>query len=457
MSEKNWAASRARDVLVCVLAVQVVFALTAAGFLILDPGGFLTDPEDQAMAALLILMPISMAVVLAVRFRRRHRAERRRTTATAQLMDTVLATSREWVWAVDDQGRFTLSSPASTGMLGWEPAELLGRPIDLILEGADLTRAAEGVAATPGQSWSGLVVRCRHRDGQAVWMEVSGTARQSADGIPGGFEGTGRLLPPQTAREATDSLNRKHLQRMIDQCMLLTAFQPIRSLVTGKLLGVEALTRFVDEDGAGTEFWFTEAAAVGLLSELEFAAIDTALRTAQGLPPGVYVALNISPATCLDPRLPELLQRSCLPLTRIVLELTERLEVSEYGPLLSVLAPLRQGGLRIAVDDAGSGFASLRHVLHIRPEIIKLDRSLIAGIDDDQGQHALGAAMVEFARQIGAKLVAEGIETAAELTAVGAIGMDAGQGYLLGRPSIHPGDWVKWHTTPHPAREIDQQ
>lgn len=173
--------------------------------------------------------------------------------------------------------------------------------------------------------------------------------------------------------------------------------------------------------------------------------MEKALTPAQGLPPDIYVALNVSPESCLDPRLVGLLQRSGLPPKRIVLELTERLEVSEYAPLLSVLAPLRRQGLRIAVDDAGSGFASMRHVLHIRPDIIKLDRSLIAGIDDDEGQHALGAAMVEFARQMGAALIAEGIETSEELSTVAGLGMTAGQGFLIGRPSIHPTDWAAWY------------
>jgi EAL domain-containing protein (putative c-di-GMP-specific phosphodiesterase class I) len=117
--------------------------------------------------------------------------------------------------------------------------------------------------------------------------------------------------------------------------------------------------------------------------------------------------------------------------------------VEEYGLLTAVLEPLRQRGLRIAVDDAGSGLASTRH-LHLRPDIIKLDRSLIAGIRYKTGQHALGAAMVEFAKRINATLVAEGIETPAELSAVTGLGMTAGQGYLLGRPSVQPRDWATW-------------
>ena len=148
------------------------------------------------------------------------------------------------------------------------------------------------------------------------------------------------------------------------------------------------------------------------------------------------MALNVSPATCLDARLPKVLERIRSALERIVLELTERLEVERYAPLLSALEPLRCRGLRIAVDDAGSGFASMRHILRLRPDIIKLDRSLIAGIHDDDGQRALGFAMTEFARRIGATIVAEGIETDAELAAVAAIGMASAQGYLSAGPPL---------------------
>lgn len=446
-------ASRVRDVLVVVLVVQLVFALIGAAVLILDPSGLLEEPRDQLLAALLILAPVTMAVVLAVRFRKRHRAEGRRTRATAQLMDTVLTTSHEWVWAVDDQGLFTFSSPASESIVGWAPEELLGQRCDLVIDGADLARAKSEVAEAPGPAWTGVVARCRHRDGRAVWVEVSGTVRPAGQDHPAGFEGTSRLLPPLTAREAIDSRNREQLQLMLDQDRLLTAFQPIRSLETGGLIGVEALTRFVDEGTAGTEFWFSEAAIVGLLSELEFAAMEKALETAPALPPTIYVALNLSPETCLDPRLPGFLRRSGLPPKRIVLELTERVEVNEYAPLTAALDPLRREGLRIAVDDAGSGFASMRHILHLRPDIIKLDRSLIAGIDDNQGQEALGAAMVEFARRIGATVIAEGIETSEELAAVASLGMTAAQGYLIGRPSIHPQDWAAWSESKSPDTE----
>lgn len=117
MSEKS-GSPRVRDVLGVVLVVQVVFAVVAAAIVILDPEGVLNEPRDRLLAGLLVVAPIVMAVVLAVRLRQRHQAEGRSARATAQLMDTVLTTSQEWVWAVDDQGCFTFSSPASEILLG---------------------------------------------------------------------------------------------------------------------------------------------------------------------------------------------------------------------------------------------------------------------------------------------------------------------------------------------------
>jgi EAL domain-containing protein (putative c-di-GMP-specific phosphodiesterase class I) len=106
--------------------------------------------------------------------------------------------------------------------------------------------------------------------------------------------------------------------------------------------------------------------------------------------------------------------------------------------------------VRIAVDDAGAGFASMRHILQLKPDLIKLDRSIISGIDADSGRRAFGGAMVSFAAELGAILVAEGIETETELSTVTELGMNAGQGYLLGRPSLRAEDWLRWQG-PHPG------
>jgi len=143
MTDKDSATPQVRDVLLCVLVVQVMFALTAAALLIVDPDGILNDPTDQMLAALLVLTPIMVAGVLAFRFRRGHRDERNRARKDAHLMDTVLSTSHESVWAVDDQGLFTVCSPGSAALLGWEPSELLGRRYDVVIDSPDLTRAKQ--------------------------------------------------------------------------------------------------------------------------------------------------------------------------------------------------------------------------------------------------------------------------------------------------------------------------
>lgn len=216
------------------------------------------------------------------------------------------------------------------------------------------------------------------------------------------------------------------------------------------MIGAEALSRFPHSDGTSTEAWFMQAASVGMEIELEMLALRTALKVALRLPADIYIAVNLSPGVCLDPRAAETIARGGIQPSRLVLEVTEREEVTDYGQLFSVLAPLRAAGLRVAVDDAGAGFASMRHIIELKPDLIKLDRAIIRNIDTEASHRALGAAMVGFAAETGALLLADGIETAAELKTVTTLGMAAGQGYLLGRPSQVPGDWARWDDETHP-------
>jgi EAL domain-containing protein (putative c-di-GMP-specific phosphodiesterase class I) len=125
-------------------------------------------------------------------------------------------------------------------------------------------------------------------------------------------------------------------------------------------------------------------------------------------------------------------------------ELTEHTAVEDYDALDAALRPLREDGLRIAVDDAGAGYATFRHILRLAPDVIKLDRSLISGIDVDPARRALAGAVVAFAGEVRATVVAEGIEQSAELTVVLDLGVDAGQGYLFSRPSTDERDWRDW-------------
>jgi PAS domain S-box-containing protein len=392
----------------------------------------------------LLVIPI---VVYASSFLvRQQQREREEASQTARLMDTVLSTSREWLWAVGPDGRFTFSGPACRDLTGYEPSELLGRHFQLVIDPGDLADALQSRTSSEGADgrWNGLVTVCRHRDGRTVLVEVSGRSLLDSAGRSCGFEGTSRALDTAAAHAFAAGEVRARVEAMLADRTLLTAFQPIRSLETGSVIGAEALTRFLSSPGISPEVWFVEAASVGLDVELEILALRTALAAAEGLPPHLYVAVNLSPRACLDRRLPDILDDSSIPAHRMVLEVTERHQVIDYEGLAAALAPLRSSGLRIAVDDAGAGFASMRHILQLKPDLIKLDRDIIAGIDTDPGQRALGAAMVGFAAEINAGLVAEGIETEAELTAVTNLGMTAGQGYLLGRPSVRPQDWALW-------------
>lgn len=273
-----------------------------------------------------------------------------------------------------------------------------------------------------------------------------------------GFDGVTQMShkPTQQGEHALGA-SQARINDVLATRALVTAFQPIYSLTTRTVIGAEALTRIVSSPVRSPETWFAEAESVGRGVDLEFLAMETALRAAERLPEHIYVAVNLSPQACMDPRLSSVLLECGLPAGRIVVELTERAAVAEYVPLLRALRKWRQSGLRIAVDDAGAGYASMRHILHLKPDLIKLDRSIIASINADRYKRALCAAMVSFAQETSAKLVAEGLETETELAAIKELGVDSAQGYFLGKPSTSATEWVNWSSTSSPGTAPGRQ
>jgi EAL domain-containing protein (putative c-di-GMP-specific phosphodiesterase class I) len=209
-------------------------------------------------------------------------------------------------------------------------------------------------------------------------------------------------------------------------------YQPIFDLGTNRLAGLEGLARFFMDPQRGPGEWFAEAAELGMTVELETAAIRSALRALPIVPEGAYLSVNSSPQTILSGELQKLLQSA--ELDRIVLEITEHDYIEDYPGLLASLAPLRALGLRVAIDDAGAGYASLRHVLHLQPELIKMDVSLTRNIDADSKRRALASALIAFARETQARIVAEGVETEAELRTLKQLGAGSAQGFYLARP-----------------------
>ena len=214
---------------------------------------------------------------------------------------------------------------------------------------------------------------------------------------------------------------------------LSMVFQPIVNLRTKEVLGVEALARFACEPARPPNEWFDEARDVGRALELELAAIRMALDALDEFPVDDFMSVNVSAETIAAPAFEELLQR--YPGHRVVLELTEHSVVDEYAALTASLDALRERGVRIAVDDMGAGYSGLRHVLRLRPDILKLDIALTQDIGEDPARRALATALVTFAREVRATIVAEGIETAAELETLSRLGVHLGQGYHLGRPA----------------------
>jgi EAL domain-containing protein (putative c-di-GMP-specific phosphodiesterase class I) len=210
------------------------------------------------------------------------------------------------------------------------------------------------------------------------------------------------------------------------------ALQPIVDLATGARAGAEALSRFPAEWGLTPDVVFEQAHGVGLGHELEIQALRRAAALLEGSEG--YVAMNVSPATLMTPGCAELLRE--LPLERVLLELSEHDPVEDYDALLAVLAPFRAAGLRLAVDDVGAGFSSLRHIVVTTPDVIKIDRSIVSGLDADPVLTTLVRSLVEFARGIDARVVAEGVETAAEADVLRSLDVDYGQGWHFGRPAV---------------------
>ncbi len=247
----------------------------------------------------------------------------------------------------------------------------------------------------------------------------------------------GRLLERHALNEMRYAETLTRIRSVLEQKAYSVVYQPIVHLVENRIVGHEALARFSAQPQRTPDKWFAEAGLVGLQQELEVALIEAALHDFEQLPADSYLSLNVSPGTILSGALNTVLADQ--PLARLTLEVTEHASVQDYSQLADALEPLRSKGLQLAVDDAGAGYASFRHILKLKPDVIKLDSSLIRNVDSDTGCRALAAALIRFAEETGCKVVAEGVETQEELTMLRRLEVSKAQGYLLGRPlPLHP-------------------
>jgi EAL domain-containing protein (putative c-di-GMP-specific phosphodiesterase class I) len=232
--------------------------------------------------------------------------------------------------------------------------------------------------------------------------------------------------------EAQLAVVRERIENVLSGRRLSMVFQPIIDLDAGTVVGVEALARFAAEPRRSPDQWFAEATDVGLGVELELEAVLHAVEVLHHLPEACYLSVNLSPDAMCSAVLVDQLRRHSPE--RLVLEMTEHAQVADYQQLATVIDELRGSGVRLAVDDAGAGFSSLQHILRLHPDIIKLDLTLTRDIHRDPVRRALAASLVTFAREISAELVAEGVESAAEVGALRQLGVSCGQGFGLARP-----------------------
>ena len=245
-----------------------------------------------------------------------------------------------------------------------------------------------------------------------------------------------QLTERRLAEDDCDAAGRRRgvsrIRRVLDFEGLAMAFQPIVDLGDGSVVGYEALARFALGPERPPDVWFAEAEAVGLGREAEAAALRSALAHLDRLPAKTYLSLNTSLLTVVSPFLKRLLADVG---ERIVVEITEHAPIGDYDALCEALGELRAQGVRVAIDDAGAGFASLMHILRLAPDFMKLDMVLTRGIDTDDTRRQLASALSSFASSVGAAIVAEGIETKAELDCLRELGVPYGQGFLLARPA----------------------
>ena len=210
-------------------------------------------------------------------------------------------------------------------------------------------------------------------------------------------------------------------------------FQPICNLSDRTVSGFESLSRFDIEPIHPPGYWFDVADKAGLGLELELHAIAKALPALERLPTSSSMSVNCSPELLLTSSLHQLLD-GIDDVSRLVLEITEHAEVKDYKALALGLEPHRRRGVRLAVDDAGAGYSSMRHILNLAPEIIKLDMSITQCVDVDEKRRALAKGLTSFAHEIGSLVIAEGVERPEELDMLKKLGVDCAQGYLLSRP-----------------------
>ncbi|MEK6327069.1 MAG: EAL domain-containing protein [Actinomycetota bacterium] len=312
---------------------------------------------------------------------------------------------------------FALILPGTGGEVAYPIAERARQAIaDTAAHDLRLNCSA-GIATYPddAEDASGL---CKLADGALYWAKRQGKQR------------TRRFDPEHVVAAASDQQEAEIAALIAEPEGIQPVFQPVVDLASGHLVGYEALARFKSSPGRSTEAWFALAHSCGMAAEFDAAAIRAALGPV-GRPIDTHLALNVSPSTLASEAVSEALPSD---LTGLVIEITEHEFVPDDETLAGAVAELRDRGAQIAIDDAGAGYAGLKQMMRVKPDIVKLDRDLVKRIHADPARMALVESFVRFARRIGATVCAEGIESLDDLEVVSDLDVQWGQGFAVGRP-----------------------
>ncbi len=332
--------------------------------------------------------------------------------------------------------------------------------VDVRMPGGGGVTAARGIArrspdskliALSGQGDRATVLQMLEA-GAVGYLLKTCPAREIVDAIKGAPEGHGSLsievaggiidelageLTVRTRTRKKHEASERRIRRALEgDSALAMVYQPIVELSDGTIVGAEALARFQGPPIRPPSLWFAEAASVALREELELLAARRAIEALPELPDDAFLSINVSPTTLMTKELLDLAAGS--DAGRLVAEITEHAPIHDYAELDESLGRLRALGLRLAIDDAGAGYSSLRHILELRPDLIKLDITLIRNIDRDSAKQALAAGLISFAHKSGASIVAEGIEHEQEAETLVELGTNFGQGHYLAVPAPLP-------------------
>jgi EAL domain-containing protein (putative c-di-GMP-specific phosphodiesterase class I) len=241
------------------------------------------------------------------------------------------------------------------------------------------------------------------------------------------------IIEKKLQEAQTNQVNQSKVLDIINSNNLEIYYQPIYSLNTNKVSGYESLSRFFVEPYRPPNLWFDEAAQFGLGETLEMLVVKNTLGNLNRFNSDVYVSINTSPEHILSGAIANALA-TMTDCSNIVLEVTEHSPIADYSKMLAALAPLRDKGIRLAIDDVGAGYSSFQHILELQADIIKLDISLTRSINTDRRKFLLAKALCSFAKDIGCNIIAEGIETQEEINTLRKLNVDKVQGFYLGRP-----------------------